>query len=354
MVISKKGLENFFALFFSFLTLILMLFFAIIRVASKFNVLKLDFLGVISSRLVFFKSTFNKQPFEDLHETEADLDDETLTEKYVEKQETKNNSLGQKSKITEIKYSANGTRFENFYFKNTTGREVEIKDYLSRKLNLKTPKKGEPAVLIYHTHTTESYNSCDSEYFDETFYPRSQNPSENVVAVGKEIAKALEECGIKTIHETTIHDLPSYTGSYSRSAETVKANVKKYPTIKIVLDIHRDSILDGANGKIKPVFTINGQKAAQIMIICGCGASSKSPYPNWEKNLTLALHLQRQCENLFPGVTRALLHSNVKYNQDLTPGSLLIEVGSDVNTPEEAKRSGAMVGKAVSSLFSKA
>ena len=150
--------------------------------------------------------------------------------------------------------------------------------------------------------------------------------------------------GINAIHDCTLHDYPEYIGSYSRSAKTVREIMKKNPDIQISIDIHRDSI-GGNNERIKPTFTTkNGQKASQIMFISGCGINKSLKFPNWEQNLILAMNLQNICEKNFPGLTRELFVKNVKYNQDISPGSLLIEVGSDMNTIEESKLAGRMLG----------
>ncbi|GMB10291.1 MAG: stage II sporulation protein P [Candidatus Improbicoccus devescovinae] len=250
-----------------------------------------------------------------------------------------------KYKIIENHFCENGTKFLNFYVKNATNSGIDVGYYFKNKVNLKPKNAKTPSVLIFHTHTSESYINEDLKFFNDSFSSRSQDCRYTVVAVGEEIVNALQESGIKAIHDKTVHDYPGFSGSYSRSAATVKNNIKKFPSIKLVIDIHRDSIGDKETGKIKPIFMNNNQKSSQIMIVSGHG------FPNWEKNFSIAVKLQHKCETMFPGFTRPLIIRDAKYNQNLTPGSLLIEIGSDVNTIEEAKRSGKMLGSSIAEVI---
>ncbi len=204
---------------------------------------------------------------------------------------------------------------------------------------------GDPQVLIMHTHTTETYEPYERDSYDASFNYRTTDSSKNMVMVGDAIAAQLEAAGIGVIHDTTIHDYPSYTGSYGRSAETVKAILEEYPSIKVVLDIHRDAI--SSDGVIsQPVAEINGRKAAQVMIIAGCDDGTMG-MPQYMKNFRFACLLQQQMESDYPGLTRPILFDYRKYNQDLTTGSILIEVGSHGNTLEQAEYSGELIGTAL-------
>lgn len=254
-------------------------------------------------------------------------------------------------KIIESQFSSGGTKFENFYVKNTTDQNIDIGAELSKEPAIKITKTKDPQVLIFHTHTSESYMNEDQGFFYESFYPRSMDDSKNVTRVGQAITDKLIENGINTIHDTTYHDTPSYNGSYSRAATTIKKNLEKYPSIQVVIDIHRDSLGSKETGKIKPTFKYKDKKAAQLMVISGCDPNNSLGFPNWEKNLRLALRVQKYCETLFPGIARPLNFSKVKYNEHITTGSLLIEVGSDVNTLEEAVYTGSMLGESLSKLL---
>ncbi len=202
-----------------------------------------------------------------------------------------------------------------------------------------------PQVLIMHTHTTESYLSAQSASYDTDFSFRTRDNTQNMVRIGDAIAEALQERGIGVLHDVTQHDYPSYTGSYERSAETVKKYLEQYPSIRIVLDIHRDAI--GSDGEIiAPTTTINGKEAAQLMIISGCDDGTMD-MPHYLDNFAFAAALEEKLEQLYPTLTRPLLFDYRKYNQDLTTGSLLIEVGSNANTLAQAVYSGTLLGNAL-------
>lgn len=256
-----------------------------------------------------------------------------------------------KHKIIENHFSAGGIKFENIRLKNRTDLEVDISKELEKLPDINITNTQNPQVLIVHTHTSESYMKDDSGFYYDSFYPRTTDNTQNITRVGQAITDKLKENGINTIHDITYHDNPTYNGSYSRAAKTIEENLRKYPSIQVVLDIHRDSLGSNETGKIKPVFKYKDKKSAQIMIISGCDHDQSLGYPNWEKNLRLALRLQKYCETLFPGITRPLNFAKVRYNQHLTPGSMLIEVGSDANTLEEAVNTGYMLGQALSNLL---
>lgn len=207
----------------------------------------------------------------------------------------------------------------------------------------------EPQVLIMHTHTTESYEPYEREKYDVNFNYRTTDSRYNMVSVGDKICEELEKEGIKAIHSDTIHDYPSYNGSYERSAETVKSILAEYPSIKVVLDIHRDAISEGDN-LIQPVCESNGEEASQIMIISGCDDGTMG-MPDYMKNFRFACMLQTQLELDHQGFTRPILFDYRKYNQNLTTGSLLIEVGSHGNTLEQAQNAGKWIGKSLASCL---
>ncbi|MDE5768891.1 MAG: stage II sporulation protein P [Oscillospiraceae bacterium] len=204
---------------------------------------------------------------------------------------------------------------------------------------------GTPQVLIMHTHTTESFEPYERETYDSSFNYRTTDSSKNMIMVGDAIAQQLEQAGIGVIHDTTIHDYPSYTGSYERSAVTVQNALIQYPSIKIVLDIHRDAI--GGDGVIKqPVAEIDGRKASQVMIISGCDDGTMD-MPEYLKNFRFACLLQQQMEADYPGFTRPILFDYRKYNQNLTTGSILIEVGSHGNTLDQVEYAGELIGSSL-------
>lgn len=207
----------------------------------------------------------------------------------------------------------------------------------------------EPQVLILHTHTTESYEPYIKDWYDEQYMSRSSDPDNSVVAVGAAIAEQLANAGISVIHDCTIHD-DVYTGAYDRSLATTLGIMERYPTIKAVLDIHRDAIEYRDGTRISAVTEIDGKKAAQVMVIC---AADDGTYgvPDFIENLHFASGLQSKMESMYPTLTRPILFQYCQYNQQVSPGALLIEVGSHGNSIDEAVYSGELIGKSLASLL---
>ncbi len=243
-----------------------------------------------------------------------------------------------------------GDCFENVYVKNYSKTHIDIASELSTRpeLNFKL-NTNEPQILVYHTHTTESYMPNESNVFPQSFYSRTTNKDYSVAAVGKAICNKLQENGISVVHDTTIHDNPSYNGSYYRSEDTIHAIMEKYPSIIATIDVHRDAI-GGTTSRSKAVFNSSLGKAAQVMIICGCGENGVENFPNWRENLRFGLKVQQKLANNEIGMARSLKFCDRQYNLNATKGSLLVEVGTDVNTIEEAKKSGTMLGQAISEV----
>ena len=254
-------------------------------------------------------------------------------------------------KIIESHFGDSGLKFENFYVNNKSGIDLNIAEELSKKPDMSIKKDGSPQVLIYHTHTCESFMDKDQGFYFESFYPRTEDKRFSVVRVGDAICESLKKAGIGSIHDTTCHDSPSFSGSYKRSAETIDRNLAEHPSIQVTIDIHRDTIGNNERGKIKPTFRIGDKKAAQIMIMSGCDLDGSMNFPDWEFNLRFALRLQKSAETLYPGMTRSLFFGPVKYNMNKTHSSLLIEVGTEVNTLNEAVYSGTLIGNALVNVF---
>jgi len=204
-----------------------------------------------------------------------------------------------------------------------------------------------PSVLILHTHTTESYTKSGESY-TETAAFRTLSQEYNMLAVGDILAQTLESAGIRVIHDRDTHDYPSYNGSYSHARKSIRSYLEEYPSIQLVLDLHRDASGDLHN-QFRPVTEVNGEPAAQLMVVIGTDASGLD-HPDWEDNLALGLKLHLQLERTVPGITRPLCLRSPRFNQDLSPGALLIEVGAAGNTLKEALRSAQILGSAVIAL----
>ncbi len=225
------------------------------------------------------------------------------------------------------------------YVKNLTRLDRrQVDSLMLSPVAFKVEKNSkEPQVLIMHTHATESYLPTADTPYDKAYAFRSTDTTENMVAVGKIMADTLNSRGYYTLQDTTLHDYPSYNGSYDKSRETVEYYLEKYPSIKVVLDVHRDRV--ERNGAIiAPTATINGAEYAQIMIISGRDNGYMN-MPNYRENLKFATNVQNRLAKNYPGIARPILFDYRNYNQQLTTGSILVEVGTHGSGLQRAKNS---------------
>ena len=212
------------------------------------------------------------------------------------------------------------------------------------------PDKTKPAILIFHTHTTEGYEILDRPWYAADWSSRTENGAKSVVRVGEEMARVLERAGWQVIHDRTIYDR-QYTGAYDKSRAAVLRHLEENPGILVTLDVHRDAIHTDKGVRVKPFAKIDGKNAAQVMIITGVQEGAIAGYEDWEENLRFAAKLQMAAEERYPGLMRPIFFAPRKYNMDVTPYSLLLEMGSDANTLEEAVYSGRMMGEALAGLL---
>lgn len=285
-------------------------------------------------------SVSSEEPKQEPKQTSGSADDETKTADTA--------SSNAKGAVLEKQIKNTGVNYGNIYVKDgNSNYDPEIRKMLNTAARCKIKKNAGYQVLLVHTHTTEGYADSDKDWYDKNVNPRTTDKSESVVAVADEIEKKLNAAGIKTLHVTTYHDYPEYTGAYNRARETIKSYLAKYPSIEMVIDVHRDAMIQDDGTKIKPTVTINGKKAAQVMIISGCDNDGTLNFSGWRNNLSMAVQLQKQLADDYEGLARPLYFAPYRYNMDLTPNSLLIEFGTDVNTLSEATYSGKMVGEAL-------
>ena len=213
------------------------------------------------------------------------------------------------------------------------------------------PNSPDPQVLVMHTHATEDYRLSAGLWFAPGDGARSTDCSVNMCAVGRVVADTLNAAGINTLHDETLNDYPSYTGSYANSRAVVQQYLARYPSIKVVLDVHRDAIETESGSRYAPVCTVDGRQAAQVMIICGCDNGTTVQLPGWRQNLRFAAAWERSMEGMYPGFTRPVLFSYRFYNQDLTTGSLLIEIGGHGNNLNEALYAGQLAAKGLAAAL---
>ena len=192
-----------------------------------------------------------------------------------------------------------------------------------------------PQILIVHSHGSEAYSQNDGDAYEESDPYRTTDCTHNVVKVGEEMATVFRAHGFQVIHDTTLFDYPSYNEAYDRSKAAVEQWLEKYPTIQVVLDVHRDA-LEGSNGEIyKMVSTEAGEKVAQVMLVIGSSGGG-ADFPRWKDNLAFAVFLQRSLVRGYTSLARPIVLRNSRYNQQLLPGSILVEVGGHGNTLTEA------------------
>lgn len=207
----------------------------------------------------------------------------------------------------------------------------------------------DPQILIMHTHATEDYRLSAGLWYRPGDGSRTTDRDFNMCAVGRVMADTLNAAGLNTLHDETLNDYPSYTGSYANSRAVVQQYLARYPSIKVVLDVHRDAVQRDTT-LVKPITEINGKKAAQMMIIAGCDDGTMD-MPNWSKNFRFAAGMQDAIESRYPTLTRPVFFCYRKYNQDLTTGSLLLELGSHGNTLEEVLYTAQLAGDAIGSYL---
>lgn len=225
------------------------------------------------------------------------------------------------------------------------GLGPDLQQLLAQPLGLHLAD-GEPRVLILHTHTTESFTQTADRYEESSPY-RTLDPGHNMIALGDIVADILTQAGIGVIHDREFHDYPSYNGSYNHAAASTKAYLEDYPTIELILDLHRDAA-DTPTGQMVTACSVGGENAAQLMFVLG--TDKRLNHPDWEKNLSLALKLQVLLEKENPGICRDLTLSQNRYNQHLGNTALLIEIGAAGNTLDQAKLAARELGEAIALL----
>lgn len=208
-----------------------------------------------------------------------------------------------------------------------------------------------PSVLIVHTHTTESYTQTSGQTYEESSPFRTLDPRYNMLAVGDLVAARLEEAGIQVIHDRNFHDYPSYNGSYDDAAASTDVCLEQYPSIRLILDLHRDAS-SSDYAQMVTQCTVDGKSSAQLMMVVGTDAGGLY-HPNWQENLSVALKLHTVLEKKNPGICRDLKLATPRYNQHFTSGAMLIEVGSAGNTLDEALTAADALAEGIIALFGK-
>ena len=223
----------------------------------------------------------------------------------------------------------------NVYLYNRSGKAVDMEALAQAPVTLTGQGKG-PEILIIHTHATEAYTQTDQDMYAESDPYRTTDDGHNVLRIGDEMAAAFAQAGLNVLHDRTLHDYPNYNGAYARSKQTVEEYLAAYPSISIVLDVHRDAMVGEDETIYKPVADQNAlADCAQVMLVVGTDQSGVD-HPGWQNNLSLAMALERAMNEQAPTLARPINLRTSAFNQQLSPGSLLIEVGSHGNTLQES------------------
>lgn len=212
------------------------------------------------------------------------------------------------------------------------------------------PRPAPPAsdgrvwVAVYHTHASEMYRTGSFAPEDPEAYHRFGTPDTGVVRVGARLVRALNEYGIPAVHVTTLHDTPDFRDAYARSLETARALVRRYPSLRLLIDLHRDAPQEG--GEL--LASVEGEEVARIAIVVGSGDGGREGAPNLQAARLLAQELDLR----FPGLLRRIMvHPGRRYNQQVHPGALLVEIGSYRSREEAALRAARLLAQAVAAML---
>lgn len=226
-------------------------------------------------------------------------------------------------------YQGTGT----VYFKNETDYAIDMTSLLQKDSPVALGEEG-VQVLIMHTHGTEAYTQSPDHTYAASGEYRTTDSSANMLRVGQEICDILNDRGISAVHSRTLNDYPAYNGSYNRALKDIQAHIQQYPTIQLVIDVHRDAIATG-NTYYKTAAEVDGQQTAQLMFVTGTDAGGLT-HDHWQDNLTFQAQLHDRLNSAYPGIMRPMSIRASRFNQHIRKGSMLVEVGACGNTLEEA------------------
>ncbi len=238
---------------------------------------------------------------------------------------------------------------QGVFLYNRTGKTIDVAALAKAEISVELEESG-PQILIVHTHGSEAYTMDGSDIYTESDPSRTTNEQYNMIRIGDEMQAVFEEMGLRVVHDRTLYDYPQYSGAYNRSCEGIQVWLKEYPSIQIVLDVHRDALI-GENGTVyKAVTDVDGEKTAQVMMIVGTDDLGQH-HPNWQNNLALAIRIQQNLDKQWPTAARPITLRSSRFNQQLTQGSLLVEVGSHGNTLQEAIRGAKLFARAAGEVL---
>lgn len=245
---------------------------------------------------------------------------------------------------TSAKYVTSGT--VSIY--NHTDYALDIDELLAAAPTVTADAPG-PQVLIFHSHATEAYTPAGTDVYEESDSYRTLNTEQNMVRVGEEMVKIFEAAGIEVIHDTTLYDYPSYNEAYNRSSQGVAHWLEEYPSIQLVLDVHRDA-LAASDGTIYKTVAGTVEDCAQVMMVMGSDAMGQE-HPDWRVNLSLAVRIQKALTEKWSTLARPVVLRTSRFNQHQSPGEILLEVGTHGNTLQEAITAARLFARTVADLM---
>ena len=215
--------------------------------------------------------------------------------------------------------------------RNEDSANITVSKAMKEPSSVNIKANGEVQVLIVHTHYNEAYTQSDGLTYKSNDSFHTEDSERNLFRLGEIVTDYLNSRGIGTVQ---IRKQVTYASAYKKLRPTIEDYLDQYPNVQMVIDIHRDSITASNGDQYRTSATVNGQKMAQLMIVSGTGGNS-----HWKENLGLQVRLHNMLENRYPGLMRPLILRDSSYNHDLTPGSMILEVGTSGNSLSEAMQS---------------
>lgn len=284
-----------------------------------------------------------------------------IKEKEIPKEVTENNEVEiakEEEKIEEAKTGVgteiiSGGNINNKYTNEYNGVQIKneskyelTEDMLTPNINLENKKD----IIIYHTHTCESYTqSAGFEYMPSGNF-RTTDLNFSVVRVGRELKNRLTNYGFNVVHNETYHDYPAYSGSYNRSLTSVKNELVANPNTQMVIDLHRDAVGEGE--KYAPTVKIGDDYVAQIMFVIGTDGGGLT-HKDWVQNLKFAIKIVQKGNELYPGLFKPIMVRNSRYNQHVAKAATIMEIGATGNTMEQCLNSMKYLSKVMDEALNK-
>ena len=231
--------------------------------------------------------------------------------------------------------------YNNVKIKNQTDYEL-TNEILTPDITIENKN-----IVIFHTHSCESYTSSPAYTYTPTGNFRTTDLNFTVTRVGTELETYLKQYGYNVIHNTDYHDYPSYNGSYTKSLQTVENILQTTPS-DIIIDLHRDAI--GSRSDYAPTVKIGDEEAAQIMFVIGTNAGGLY-HPNWQQNLKFAIKIQEKAEEMYPGLFKPIMLTTSRYNQHTGKFANIMEVGATGNTLEQCLTSMKYLSKIMAEVI---